>query len=65
MLCDVRVALATAFLAGLPDDDDALPQQTAEDAQDAAATRSLASRDLDAEAAHQMVGGRAEICRRA
>ena len=44
LVCDVRVALAAAFLGGLPDSDDVSLQQAAEDAQGAAASRSVASR---------------------
>ena len=44
LVCDVRVALAAAFLGGLPDSDGVSSQQAAEDAQGAAASRSVASR---------------------
>jgi hypothetical protein len=39
LVCDVRVALAAAFLCGLPAKDDVSPQQAVEDAQGAAASR--------------------------
>ena len=44
LVCDVRVALAAAFLGGLPDNDGSSSQLAAEDAQDVAASRSVASR---------------------
>ncbi len=42
LVCDVRIALAAAFLGSLPDNDCASSQRAAEDAQDAAASRSVA-----------------------
>ena len=44
LVCDVRVALAAAFLGGLPDSDGVSSQLAEADAQDAAASRSVASR---------------------
>ena len=40
----MRVALVAAFLGGLPDNDGAVSQMAAEDVQDAAASRRMASR---------------------
>ena len=44
LVCDVRVALAAAFLGGLPDEGGNTTRRSEEDALDAAASRSVASR---------------------